>query len=649
MRKTGAGTRTRPAMVLALCAALALGGCVSLPTAKSPGSLSSQTAGPGADVRIWPQAPNAADSPSQIVEEFLQAAVATATEPTGAGQGQPQFIADEYLTGQAQKSWDPGEVSVFSNLNSVTELTDGVSCNGADNCYGFTGNLVGDVDDQSMYTAAPPVQSAAAGATQSVPYAFHVTQNAKHIYQIDQVQPGFGAALTQEDFAASYSNYNLYYLNQAAPTKSLVPVPVYLRSSVSDQAQATTLADDLFGDEPSWIAPIARNSAAKPTLKALSIQPSNGMATVAVGQLGDCTGNEQVCYNLAVQLLATFTGIASINGVTVCTPDGTCSQAVFPNDLQFFGLGTNSRLPSTQPVAYYLDPASHQVWSLAGTGKGQAAKVGAATAQYGQLSVSPPNTGQNQLAALTNPAATELSIGYPNSAINPVQHYAGTSVGSLSWDDFGKLWFTDTAADGTVQVLRMDTSGPQVAVQQVGFIGLNPDTAVKSVAIAPDGQRLAVVLQGPASTYNVDLGIVQQVRGKWIVDVGSDANQIANSWSNVSQVAWRDGTVLGVLGSPQSAAADTIWELHSDGSQVVDPSTQELLNIGPPKNLVSFGWAANGELLAATQAPTAAPGATAPPTSPPAADPTLLSFSNAAMGWTLLGPGTLGNLPPAAP
>jgi Lipoprotein LpqB beta-propeller domain len=637
--------------VLALITALTASGCVSLPTAQSPGGLSSQNSSQGSNVRIWPQPPDSSDRPNQIVEQFLQAAAATVSEPLGAGQGQPQYIAQQYLTGSAaaDKAWDSGQVAVLSSLNSVQALPD-ASCGGLDDCFGFTGDLVGGVDDQGMYSAARPAEGSPTGADGAGPttqYAFHVTENAKHVYQIDQLPTGFGAALTQQDFAASYSNFNLYYLNHAAPTKSLIPVPVYLRSSVSDQTQATTLANDLFGNEPSWLVPVAGNAAAAPIVKSLSIQPSNGLTTVTVGKLGNCTSGQQACYSLAIQLLATFTGIASISGVQVCALDGSCSSPVFPGDLQSFGLGSNPRAASDQPIAYYLDPTGHQVWSLSSSGKGQPDKVGSATAQYGQLAVSPPGSAQNQLAALVNPAGTALSLGYPGSSVSPVQHFTGTSIGSLSWDDFGVLWFTDTAADGTVQVYRMDTTASQVTVQPVSFVGLGSG-AVRSVAVAPDGQRLAVVIQGAGgSTYSVNVGIVQQLASGWSANVAEDGNEVANGWSNVSQVAWRDGTVLGVLGSPQASSADTIWELHSDGSQVVDPATQQLLNIGPPKNLVSFGWAANGELLAATQPQSPASGATPPASGGSAAN--LLSFSNTVTGWSVLVPGTLGNLPAASP
>lgn len=653
--------RPRTAAVLgsALVGALTLSGCVSLPTAQNPGGLSSQNSAQGSDVRIWPQPPAAGVDPRDIVEGFLQAAAATVSQPPGGlGQGQPLSIAQSYLTGEASREWDSGEVSVFSSLNSVNLLPDspnGQGCYGFTGCFGFTGNLVGQIDDGGTYVVAAADQPSTTigGVTQSgSPYPFHLTENAKHVYQIDRLPLGLGAALTQEDFAASYSNYNLYYLNEAQPTKSLIPVPLYLRSSVSDQMQATTLANDLFGTEPVWLtqSAIARNAISSPSVKSLSIQPSNGLATVVVGGVTDCmTTSALACYGLAIQLLATFTGIASITSVVACSPDGTCSGPVFPKDLRAYGLGT-SRPPAGQPVAYYLDP-SHQVASLTG-GKGQADKMGPSTSQYGQLAVSPSPDSQNPLAAVTNVAGTTLSLGYPGTNAVPVQHYSGTSIGNLSWDDFGILWFTDTAADGTTQIYRLNSAASPPTVQSVTITGVDPGT-IRGLSIAPDGQRLAVITQ-TGSYYNVGVSAVTLKDGKW--GVGSSVSQIASNWATVSQVAWRSGTVLGVLGSPLSSEADTIWELHSDGSQVVNPVTQQVLDIGPPKNLVSFGWAADGTLLAATQPQAAGDGggatATATPTSGagstgPGGD--ILSFSATSLVWTSLVSGTLGNLPADSP
>jgi Lipoprotein LpqB beta-propeller domain len=646
--------RTAAALGSALAGALVLSGCVSLPTAQTPGGLSSQNSAQGSDVRIWPQPPAAGIDPRDIVEGFLQAAAATVSEPPGGGQ--PLSIAQSYLTGEASKEWDSGEVSVFSSLNSVSLLpdsTNGQGCYGLTGCFGFTGNLVGQIDDEGTYVVAPADQpsSTIGGVTQSgSPYPFHLTENAKHVYQIDHLPLGLGAALTQEDFAASYSNYNLYYLNDAQPTKSLIPVPLYLRSSVSDQMQATTLANDLFANELGWPVqnPVAKNAVSSPSLKSLSIQPSNGLATVVVGGVTDCmTTSEPACYSLAVQLLATFTGIASITSVVACSPDGTCSGPVFPKDLHAYGLGS-SRPLAGQPVAYYLDP-SHQVASLTG-GKGQADKMGPSTSQYGQLAVSPSADGQNPPAAVTNMAGTTLSLGYPGTNAVPVQHYSGTSIGNLSWDDFGTLWFTDTAADGSTQVYRMNTAATPPTVQPVTITGVDPGT-IRGLSIAPDGQRLALITQ-TGSYYSVGVGLVTQKDGKW--QAGGSVSQIASNWATVSQVAWRNGTVLGVLGSPLSSEADTIWELHSDGSQVVNPVTQQVLDIGPPKNLVGFGWASDGTLLAATQPQSAAGGATPPATPASGAGSTgsggnILSFSATSLVWTSLVPGTLGNLPAASP
>jgi Lipoprotein LpqB beta-propeller domain len=588
--RIGASSRRRRAeaggLGLALVATMAAAGCVSLPTTGEPSNTAALNANDGSAVRIWAEAPRPGEGPVQIVDDFLQAAAAS--EQADGGQAN---VAQQYLTTALQNpgpaQWDQREVLIFNNIGSVTPVPDEVGE------YEFSGDQIGTVNDSGVYTTTTDTFPAPS-------YQFHVVL-VKGQYRIDQLPPGFGVALTQADFAASYSNYNLEYLNRAQPTASMIPLPVYLRSSASDYDQADELANELFS-EPNWLESIAENAVGAPTLKSLVIQPT-GIAEVTINDNGVCEVETGACATLATQLLATFTGITSIIGVQVNGQNGNPLGSADALSLKPYGFGGSGPANPEAPIAYYLG-ANGQVFFLDGkvSDGGAKASIGPANAKYGQLSVG-QNAAGNAVAALTDTTDTKLFLGTPGSTTTEqlATRYTGTAISSLSWDDFGGLWFMDTTTGGT-DVYRLDSTQVQSMPQKVEISNLTLGSTIKSIAVAPDGQRLAVVVEDDDGNYDLDIAIVQNVHDAWIVDLGP-AEIAANQWSLITQVAWRDSSVLGVLGSPQKNLAGTINELRADGSPLIDSATQAVVSITPLSYITSFGWA-GGTLLAVTQPPT---------------------------------------------
>ena len=657
LRGTRGGRSARGLLLaLVLTTTLGIAGCVSLPTTGSPDNTGSQNSGQGSDDQIWAQAPVLNESPEQIVDDFLQAAAAAASA-TGDASAQTT-IARKYLTATALANWDPREISVYSSLSNVIS-TD--TPTGSLGYYGFTGNQIGTVSDLGRYTVTPNTTAVT---------NFHVVTLRPGVNRIDWLPQGFGAALTQEEFAASYNNYSLDFLNRSAPATSMIPVPVYLRANASDHDQASVLARELFGG-PGPLSSVADNALTAPTLKSLVIQ-SDGTAMVTVGNAAVCDDQPQDCGTLARQLLATFNGVNSISSVQVVSPSGAL-------------LGPPAQPPPTANptdpgavIAYYLG-SNHQVYSLDGrlSDPGNPASIGPAASQYNQLAVGQITYG-GSVAAMTSPDNTKLLLSTnpfapagPSSWSSVQTRYTGTYISGLSWDDFGGLWFTDTPAGGATEVYRLDESKPQATPQPVTVIGLPAGDSIKSVAVAPDGRRLAVVVEypNPNTAGTVDdliIGTAQQVGTTWTVNVGPNESQsAAQQWSSITQVAWRDGGVLGVLGSPQTGVANTvantIYELRTDGSLVIDPATREQVSIEPLKYLVTFSWASGGVLLADNQVPAPAPTttsgqpATATPTPTPApsssTDPenqNLLCMPSGGTNWEPRAIGTLGTLPAAS-
>ena len=303
---TGTPSLRRAVLVLlGLIALLTTAGCVNLPANTSASVVANPAKGGGADVRIWPQAPQRDATPGQIVEGFIQTA---ASDPSNLP------ITQDYLTGDAANIWHSNRVVVFSDVSSPVLVARDAQHAKVE----ITGTEVATVSDNGAYQQIlNPIKENA--------YQFDLTFDpAKGYYRIDRL-PGvdFGILLTQEAFRANYATYYLYYLNHDKPNSSMIPVPDYQRSQTGDAVTAENLINALFAGPGAAVAGIASVAAPKVTLAGQVTITPNNTASVPIKSLPDCAEQGRpTCTLLANEVLATLSSLASVNNVTLVDSRG---------------------------------------------------------------------------------------------------------------------------------------------------------------------------------------------------------------------------------------------------------------------------------------------------------------------------------------
>lgn len=567
----------RVILVLVPLIVLFTGGCVSLPANTAVNSVSKQAnTGSGSDVRIWPQGPTPADRPEAIVEGFLQTA---ASDPSNVD------IAKAYLTGDALKNWDPDKVVVFSEESSVTPIASEAAA------LQLNGTEVATVSDTGVYQ---PVQN-----PQSTSYRFHVVDDGKNGYRIDELPLGgdFGIPLTQEAFRSDYTTYYLYYVNQDYPAESMIPVPVYLRTQSSDAATAQSLAGALLDGPPDWLngaAGIATPQIALAAQNAVVIGPDD-TALVSVKSPNYCTAHTKAaCSQLADELLATFSSLGSINRVKVVDGAG----AVLGTSLSVDDVMTDYHIgvvTSKAPAFYYLDSVNQRVTYSDGHDAPLTEQVGSNDRKYGQLAVT--SFRRQTIAAVVDSTGTKLYLGVPGSTDPPVLVQTGHKISWLTWDALGHLWFLDTEG-GIPSVYRLDiTNGFQAKPQLVNVYGT--DGVVQQLSVAPDGLRIAVVYGAPGAVvgtgpYSLAIGIVDDAAAQISINLDFGINQpVVNQWTNIVDADWHGSQSLAVLGAPQQSSPLAIYELNPDGSPVVSSSDLNAVIINPPSSATGIEWSGN--------------------------------------------------------
>jgi hypothetical protein len=489
----------------------------------------------------------------------------------------------------------------------------------------INGTEVANVSDTGYYQ---PVQN-----PQPTSYSFHVVHDPKNGYRIDGLPPGgdFGIPLTQEAFRSDYTSYFLYYLNGDAPTESMIPIPVYLRTQNSDATTAQNLADRLLNGPPTWLDGAGQLAAPQIALagqNAVTIGPDD-TALVAVKTPNYCTVHSKAaCNRLADELLATFSTLGSINRVTVVDPkDGVLgSSALVDSVMRTYHIGV-----STKPAAfYYLDSANQRVAYFDGRGT-DPEQVGPPDRKYGQLAVT--NYHGQTVAAVVDSGGTKLYLGVPGSSAAPVLAHPGQSISQLTWDALGHLWFLDTGG-GVTSVYRLDiTGGLQTQPQLVDVYSADTVT-VQKISVAPDGRRIAVVYSAPGSTgYSLAIGMVDDTASQPSVNLGFAVNPpVVSQWTKIVDVDWHGSQSLAVLGSPQPSSPLAIYELNPDGSPVVSSTDLNAVTINPPSGATGIEWSGNTLLASYTTGQTG-----------PAGDAIEL-YSFASNSWSELG-GIQGRVP----
>jgi hypothetical protein len=583
------------AVLAAVTAALAVTGCVSMPSAGPVLSypVSQQTGGQnGQNLQFSVQPPAAGWNPQQMVSGFLIAAAANQDQ-----------VAREYLAPAVRKGWNPSLTTTTyvyqtrPNLLNPVPQTTLPQPGGTDGKKGggpppsvvvqVTGKIQAILSNKDGTYAVP----SASGPNSSDPQDFTLVKTGGE-WRISALSSAL--LLTQTQFTDDYDLRNLYFFDPN--NRYLVPDPVY----VPLQASASTLTSRLVGylktPPRDWLAGGATQTAF-PTSTKVYTNLADGLATVNV--TGTITKAQEA--EAASQLLWTLSGSGQggsqvrsvalyVNGKPFI-PAGGGANAVEILAQAKYGPATGVSATGAGQVIYYLDSAG-DVYSdrvgVAGVAGKQTlvAKIGAG---YTQIAVSEDG---RYLAALRN---EELYIGPIHG---PLARQQGSGYMTLGWDPSSNLW-TTTGAGEQIFVFRAGATlnGRQAKPIEATVTGPGSGSAYQftDLQIAPDGVRVAMILNANELTFGAIAWASGTGPGLGSVRIQLSPFNVGDLTSGFDLVTWYGADNVITLG------ASTLTEYPVNGgtptSQTLDQAVQSI-TASPGQALIA--GVAKGEMIEAS-------------------------------------------------
>ncbi|MEV4614066.1 LpqB family beta-propeller domain-containing protein [Kitasatospora sp. NPDC049258] len=570
MRRTGSGrTGVRPATaaVWGTLVAFLATGCVGMPEGGPPERVEIPQ-GAGAEnlqVRVYPVAPYKGESPRDLLAGFLNAS--NADEPT-------YRTAKKYLTSTAGDHWQP-EAGV-SVLDSQGQNSAPPPEGAASTEITVTGGLVGTLDAKHSYQAAADGEQ----FRQTFTFVKESDGPDKGEWRIDRLPDGLIA--DQTTFKNGYRAVHRYFFALTDPSAEhpqagsvLIPDPIYLRRRVDP---LTAAAKALAAGPSTWLAPAVYSPLDGVRITAPVAVSDSKVATVKV-DVPDFGGRSELCQQMAGQLyhtLADQQGKAPIQRLELSGVKGGC--AISEDSAARIAPGS---LAGSFGSHQYYQLDNGQMMVAQGDGQGRA--VGGPLGQpapAGQPGKATPGTfavrrDGGAVAVIGADGRNLQVVGTGDSdktGANVVTSRAPTpeqGLASPSWDGRQDLWLVDRDPAGS-RVL-MVRGGKVVEVPVAGLGG----RTVKSLKVASDGVRIALVLSNPKdNTQTVELGLLTH-RGT-VADPKADITglrPVGPLLTDVASVSWADTDQLLVLGK-EKGKLQQLHYLGTDGSQSSDSPLQ---------------------------------------------------------------------------
>ena len=582
---------------LAAALSVVVSGCVSL-QANGPVTAVTQGVSGSSQVQIWPSAPTSTESAAEIVTGFLEAARSGAANLS---------IADAYLTSAAQTAWksEQNTVIVLADNSQTYPLQAGQGTSSAqespaadqqgasapDSGFDATeqvqGDLIGEVGSSGLYSAR----------NGAVTYAFGLDYT-KNGFRIASLPSGFGVLMERSDFESSYSRHNVYFEN-AQYDSELIPTQIYLPAIDTDQDLAyamTRFVVQSAADQP--VAGV-QDSLRGAVLKGVQLQ-NDGPATVTIDSHQACVNSNKACQDLSDQLAASLNSLSTkVSSVTVV--DQANNNRAYPS-ASGSGLTTYEQSPAIAVGKTFdaiADDGTVESVGTFGSGSSNPLAYGPAKTKFKQVALDPAQSGSAPQLALVSQDGTKVYVPrkqdgsgqltqvYPSSTVQ-----SGGTVGALSWDAYGVLWFT-VSQGGTTEVYRYGHG----SLSQVAVSGA--DGRITQVAAAPDGSRVAVAYKDATGDSWIKIGAVSSEGDSgWLLQL-SQAETVAADWSQITDFDWYNEDSLAILGIQPNSQVLGVYQIYADGSSVYDSLTDQPVEAGPPANAQSFTWRSGGQPIAA--------------------------------------------------
>jgi lipoprotein LpqB-like beta-propeller protein len=598
------GSRVRRpllALLAAVTAALAVTGCVSMPSAGPVLSypVTQETGGQnGQNLQFTTQPPGSGWTPQQIVSGFLIAAAANQDQ-----------VAREYLTPTARENWDPSLLTTYvyqdrpNVLNPVPQPT--VSQPGA------TSGKSGKKDRQQPPPTATveidgkiqAILSTKVG-TYAVPSASGSNGSGPQDFTVQKTGDGWRISiapsvllLTQAQFADDYDLRNLYFFDPSY--QYLVPDPVYVPLQASASTLTNRLVDYLKAPPGDWLADGATETAIPPAAK-VTTTLANNLATVSI--TGSITKAQRA--EVASQLLWTLVGSGQggsqvksveliVNGKAFY-PSGSPVNPVQNQSQAIFRPATGASATAAGQLVYYLDSAGEVYSNRVGVAgvAGQQTRVAKIGAGYSQIAVSKDG---RYLAALRD---SELYVGPIHG---PLVRQQGSGYVTLSWDPTDNLW-TTTGLSEQIFVFRAGASpnsrqGRPIEVTVTSGPNIVSGDQFTALQIAPDGVRVAMILNADDLTFGAIVWERGTGPGLGSVRIQLSPFDVGDLDSGFDQVTWYGADNVITLGGPTSTLTEYPVNGGTPTSQTLNQKV-ESITASPGQALIA--GVAKGEMIEAS-------------------------------------------------
>jgi len=574
------GSVRRPllAVLAAVTAALAVTGCVSMPSAGPVLSypVTQETGGQnGQNLQFTTQLPGVGWNPQQVVSGFLIAAAANQDQ-----------VARKYLAPAERKSWNPSLTTTTYVYQTRPNVLSAAPQPAVPQPVGTAGKKGGGQPPSAVVQVTGKIQAilSTKDGTYAVPSASGPNSSGPQYFTLVKTggewrisAPPSALLLTQAQFTDDYDLRNLYFFDPN--DRYLVPDPVY----VPLQASASTLTSRLVGylktPPKDWLAGGATQTAF-PAATKVTAALADGLATVNVTGTISKAQEAEADSQLLWTLVGSGQGGSQVKSLTLYVngkpfiPAGGGANAVQILAQAEYGPATGVGATAAGPVVYYLDSAG-DVYSdrvgVAGVAGKQTlvAKIGAG---YTQIAVSQDG---KYLAALRGDG--ELYIGPING---PLARQQGSGYMTLSWDPTDNLW-TTTGADEQIFVFRGSATlnsrqAKPIEVTVTSGPNIVSGDQFTALQIAPDGVRVAMILNSDELTFGAIVWEPGTGPGLGSVRIQLSFFYVSDFTSGFDGVTWYGADNVITLGGP----AYTLTEYPVNGgtptSQTLDQTVQSV-------------------------------------------------------------------------
>ena len=569
--------RSSLAALAALVAVLAVAGCVSVPSAGPVLSypLAQQTSGQnGQNLQVIARGPGSTWKPNDIVTGFLTAAAAIGD----------QQVAREYLTPQASKRWNPSWNAYVYKTGPYVQNPEYQSQPARPKRGGKSTAKGG---KQAPQRATVEVDgSISAGLVGRGTYAVPSSSEPFGPQEFELVKTSDGwrissappseLLLTQGQFADDYELRSLYFFDPN--NLSLVPDPVYVPLQATTANLVNRLVTDLITPPKDWLAEATQTSfpvGTKPT-----VTVTGQLATVELtGHFGSAQSQKTLWPQVSAQLLYTLIGSGQGGSQVQSVELLVNGQPKYPgnsqgNPVQHLTEAGYKPAYGASSTVYYLDSAGYLSSRNLATGKElQIAKIGT---RYSQIAVSPDG---EYLAALRNGSLYVGSVG------GPLKKREGSGYTTISWDRTNNLW---TTSGGQILTFRAGASPGSPQARPITAEVAPPDGGlITAVRIAPDGVRVALIINGNELTFGAIVwqqgsghGLGGSVRidpSPFSVSDLTDAGFTAVTWYGPNNVITLSGSGTTLTEYPVNGGTSTSQLLDQPVNSITASSGQPLI------------------------------------------------------------------------